>query len=196
MEFCQRNNLIVTNTFYKVHKRRRYAWLKPGDTERYQLDYILGNQRYRNSIKKSIEYLGVDIDSNHNLVAAMLNIKLKRVKVAKSIPTWNLQNCKGDKGYKFKQAMQDRLKMKEIGQTLENNKSWNYMKQIILMNAEEHIGKIKQKRTKTPGITSDMIDKMAERRKWKNNKSEKEKWNTGNSIINYEELLIRERKTG
>ena len=55
---------------------------------------------------------------------------------------------------------------------LESNKSWNNMKQIILVSAEEHVGKMKQKRTKKPWITCEMIDKMAERRNWKNDKSE------------------------
>ena len=50
------------------------------------------------------------------------------------------------------------------------------MKQIILESAEEHVGKMEQKRNKKPWITSDIIDKMAERLMWENDKSENGKW--------------------
>ena len=72
--------------------------------------------------------------------------------------------------------MQNRLKTRDSGQTLESNNNWNNTKQIILVSAEENVGKVKQKKNKKPWITRDMIHKMAERRKWKNDKSENGKW--------------------
>ena len=74
IEFCKRNDLILTNTWFQNEKRRRYTWKNPGDTERYQIDYILINQRYRNSVKNSKSYPGADIDSDHNLVMMKMNI--------------------------------------------------------------------------------------------------------------------------
>jgi exonuclease III len=48
--FCERTGLI-TNTWFKKPKRRLYMCKAPGDQHRYQLDYILVKQRYRNSVK-------------------------------------------------------------------------------------------------------------------------------------------------
>src|SRR3989442_322314 len=48
--FCKKNQL-VTNTWFQQEKRRRYTWKSPGDKTRYQLDYILVRQRYRNGVK-------------------------------------------------------------------------------------------------------------------------------------------------
>ncbi|PNF27982.1 hypothetical protein B7P43_G14668 [Cryptotermes secundus] len=41
IDFCERNGLIVTNTWLKKQKRILYTWKAPGDWRRHQLDYIL-----------------------------------------------------------------------------------------------------------------------------------------------------------
>ena len=83
IEFCKRKDLVLTNTWFENEKRRRYTWKNPGDIERYQIDYILINQRYRNSVINSKYYPGADIDSDHNLVMMKMNIKLKHIKGTK-----------------------------------------------------------------------------------------------------------------
>lgn len=63
-EFCQGMEdqylviLVVTNTWFKVPKRRLYTWKSPVDKAnspepvRNQIDYILINKLFRNIIKK------------------------------------------------------------------------------------------------------------------------------------------------
>ena len=65
-DFCERNGLIVTNTWFKKPKRRMYTWKAPGDWGRYQLDYILMKHRFRNSVKDVQTLPGADIDPDHN----------------------------------------------------------------------------------------------------------------------------------
>ena len=67
---------MITNTWFEQEKRRRYTWKSPGDLRRYQIDYILVRQRYSNSVKSSWSYPGADVDSDHNLVAMRLKLKL------------------------------------------------------------------------------------------------------------------------
>ena len=52
-EFCEQNQLVLTNTWYEQPKRRRYTWKSPGDRHRYQNDYVMVKQRYRNSVIKA-----------------------------------------------------------------------------------------------------------------------------------------------
>jgi endonuclease/exonuclease/phosphatase family metal-dependent hydrolase len=78
VDFCKRMSMVVTNTWFNQHKRRRYTWKRPGDTGRYQLDYILVRQRYRNSVKNARSYPGADIDSDHNLVMMKVVVSLKK----------------------------------------------------------------------------------------------------------------------
>ncbi|PNF35805.1 hypothetical protein B7P43_G11767 [Cryptotermes secundus] len=68
IDFCERNGLIVTNTWFKKKKRRLYTWKAPGDWRRDQLDYILVKHGFRNSVKDVKTLPGADIDSDHNLL--------------------------------------------------------------------------------------------------------------------------------
>ena len=53
-EFHWHRKLVVTKTCFENEKRRRYTWKQPGNTQRYQLDYILVRQRFRNSVKMNV----------------------------------------------------------------------------------------------------------------------------------------------
>lgn len=55
VEFCQENNLIVTNTRFKLSKWCLYNWRSPQDIEDHvvgkQLDFITVNNIYRVVLK-------------------------------------------------------------------------------------------------------------------------------------------------
>lgn len=68
IKFCRHHDLVIYNTLFKNHKRRRYMYKMSGDINRYQLNYILVKNRYTNYVKSSKSYLGANIDSDHNPV--------------------------------------------------------------------------------------------------------------------------------
>lgn len=41
IEFCIKHKLVIANTIFQNHKRRRYTWKNPGDMARYKIDYII-----------------------------------------------------------------------------------------------------------------------------------------------------------
>src|SRR6476469_11239951 len=92
IEFCKSQNLVITNTWFEQEKSRRYTWKSPGDLRRYQIDYILVRQRYRNSVKSSWSYPGADVDSYHNLVAMRLKLKLKKIPIRRQQKKWKLDS--------------------------------------------------------------------------------------------------------
>lgn len=51
VQLCTQHKLTISNTMFQNHKRRIYAWKRLGDTARYQIDYIMTKQRFRNQIK-------------------------------------------------------------------------------------------------------------------------------------------------
>src|SRR6218665_1308157 len=94
-ELCNRRELVITSTWFQHEKRRRYTWKAPGDVARFQLDYILVKQRYRNSVKNAKAMPGADADTDHNLVIMRAQIKLKFMKRKKTIKhRWNNKNLK------------------------------------------------------------------------------------------------------
>lgn len=68
VNFCKQNNFLVADTMFEVPKRRRYTWIVPGDTNRYQIDCILTNRRFKKQITTSHSFSGAEIKINHNLV--------------------------------------------------------------------------------------------------------------------------------
>uniref|UniRef100_A0A6M2DQT5 Putative endonuclease-reverse transcriptase n=1 Tax=Xenopsylla cheopis TaxID=163159 RepID=A0A6M2DQT5_XENCH len=93
VDFCRRHDLMVTNTWFKKRKTKLYTWKSPGDINRYQIDYVLVKHRFRNSVKDVRTFPGADIDSDHNMLAADIQTKLKNIRktIGKKI-RWNLEN--------------------------------------------------------------------------------------------------------
>ena len=77
INFCEENKLVIMNTFFKQHPRRLYTWKSPGDGYRNQIDYLMINERYKNSIKNAYTYPGADINSDHILLVMKMKLKLK-----------------------------------------------------------------------------------------------------------------------
>ena len=46
INFCQENSLVITNTLFQHHKRRRYTWCSPDGKTRNQIDYILVKRQF------------------------------------------------------------------------------------------------------------------------------------------------------
>ena len=53
IEFYQKSALVITNTLFQQYKRRLYTWTSPNGQYRNQIDYIICNQRWRNSIQST-----------------------------------------------------------------------------------------------------------------------------------------------
>ena len=64
---------------------------------RYQLDYILVRQRYRNGVKCCKSWPGADVFTDHTLVAIKINIKLKTLKRGKRKQKCNIESLKKNK---------------------------------------------------------------------------------------------------
>ena len=191
IEFCKRRKLMAANTWFQQPYRRRYTWKKPGDTGRYQIDYILVCQRYRNSVKCARSYPGADVNSDHNLVAMDINVRLKKIKRMIRPKKWNLEELD-----RKKQVFQNGIELDVVhlpgSSVLER---WTNMKEIVTRNAEKVIGYRKKKCAKKPWVTVDMTDKMAERRKWKNVNTEEgqKRYRKCNNELRRETDIAREK---
>ena len=78
-EFCQENALVIANTLFQQHKRRRYSWTSPDCQYQNEIDYILCSQRWRSSIQSAKTRLRADCGSDHELLIAKFRVKLKKV---------------------------------------------------------------------------------------------------------------------
>ena len=144
IDFCERNGLIVTNTWFKKPRRRPYTWKAPGDRGQHQLDYILMKQRFRNSVKDVQTLPGADIDSDHNLLVAKVHTRLKKIiRFQKSKPRWDLEKL-----YAQRQSVQDTLEEKLGAIECESGNAevqWKNIKECVLDTISERLVKITRK---------------------------------------------------
>jgi hypothetical protein len=92
IKFCERNGLIVTNTWFRKPKRRLYTWKAPGDWSQRHLDYILVKHQFRNNVKDVQTLPGADTDCDYNLLVAKICTRLNKIiRFQKRRPQWDLE---------------------------------------------------------------------------------------------------------
>ncbi|GFS02704.1 endonuclease-reverse transcriptase [Elysia marginata] len=182
IEFCKKHNLFITNTWFEQKESARYTWKSPGDRYRNQIDFVLCNQRYRNSILNSKVRHGVDFWSDHEPVIITSQTRLKSItrSPAKIHPEkWNLARLT-DKDCKFAETCDEKFKSIPT-EHMDPEQRWNNIKTTIKETADETVGKKKQeakqhwmttegKKTheaKQHWMTTEILDMMEERRKKK-----------------------------
>ena len=176
VDFCKQMNLTLVNTTFQVPKRRRYTWKMPGDIGRYQIDYIIVKNRYRNQVKSCKTYPGADVDSDHNMIMMKCCIKMKKLQKRKERRRWNLREFKNkEKRLRYEERLEELMEEKgeEITGVEEN---WGRIKTAIIKSAEETIGR-REKDIRKPWINEEIVQMFKERRKYKDAKDNKGKEN-------------------
>lgn len=182
VEFCQENNLVITNTWFKLPKRRLYTWKSPQGTTRHiirnQIDYVTINSRFKNSILSAKAYPGCDINSDHNPVAVIMRLKLKKIIVRKPKDkiAWTTANDVQLQQYREYVDEQLETRAQENTPDSENEtdieNTWTSLKETIVEAGETKIGK-QDPRKRKPWMTDGILNLMEERRREKNRNHQK-----------------------
>ena len=173
LQFCQENDIIISNTFYELPKRRMYTWKSPQhnsqNTVRNQINHILANQSYRNSIRSVKAYPGADAFSDHNPLIARVHIKLKKpsqkIKIDQ-IDTSLLQDPKIKEDLKRQFNDNFRLLSTKTQNTNSVEDKWKDLKGAITKPAQSLLTRGKQKRGQE-WITERILGLMEEQRQCK-----------------------------
>ena len=176
IEFCKGNNLIIMNTMFKHHPKNIYTWKSPGDVCRNQIDYIMINDRFKNSVKNVKTHPGADIDSDHNPVVMNLKLKLKIRQKPRVHEQYNLnmlkeENIKMQFNFEVKNKFSV-LKTEDSIQTDELEENWENMKQSF-MDASKKVLPKKEKKAKQSWMTDEILNLMDERKSEKHRDPEK-----------------------
>ena len=70
---------MLVNTWFKKHPRLLWTWRSPGGNYKNQIDYIIINKRFRNSVLDAKTCPGADCYSDHVPVIANIKLKLKKI---------------------------------------------------------------------------------------------------------------------
>ncbi|KAL4142182.1 hypothetical protein QTP88_004691 [Uroleucon formosanum] len=152
VNFCKQNNFLVTNTMFEVPKRRRYTWVAPGDTNRYQLYYLLTKSRFKKQIMTSHSYPGAEIDSDHNLVTMKYKITPMKTTKRPKRNTWDVEKLKNKK---TRQEFQNKMYNRLIAAG--TDPPWEEVVSNIWQSTVESIG-FRKLNPRKPWITNEIMD--------------------------------------
>lgn len=162
VEFCKKNQLVITNTWYEQKLNNRYTWTSPDGKTKNQIDFILTNHRYRNSVKNCKSRTGHYCESDHKPVVAKINSKLKKLKSKAVMKKWNTDILKEkNQNIQFKQKTEQKLK-ETITDTEDPNNTWKKIKQCLNEVAENIIGHSTQEK-KQNWMTTEILNLMRRR---------------------------------
>lgn len=159
--------MVITNTFFKLPKRRLWTWRSPADTKdnivRNQIDYILVNDRFKNSVKSVKTYPGADVNS-----VSSLKVTLKRIIKHKNKPTINIRQLKNPDIFRDGQLRVNcNLKSITSCQSASTvDETWTKIKNAMVPVAEKNL--MVTKREKQSWMTDDILELMDKRRQSKN----------------------------
>src|SRR6218665_420495 len=173
IEFCNGQELLITNTCFQQEKRRIYTWKAPGDGARYQLDYIMVRQRYKNSVKITRARPGADADTDHNLVAMTVHLQLKFIRKKKEAMNRRDREKLNTISMELSDKIEEHL---EEGELMSTEERWNRLKKVVKAAAVDTIGfQMGSAPRRKPWVTTGMLQKIEERTKRKHQSTDEAK---------------------
>jgi len=146
-DFCLEHELALANTMFKQHPRRLYTWTFSDGNTRNQIDYILIVQRWKTSFMNCRTYLGADCDTDHQLLVAMLKVRLAKRQRQHSIPPLKLEELKEDNAVRFAAEVTNRFTALEAAQyEVIPGDLWKGTKTVLLEVARETIRPVKSQK--------------------------------------------------
>ncbi|CAF4391546.1 unnamed protein product, partial [Rotaria magnacalcarata] len=158
LEFCQTNSLFITNTCFQQPNRRRYTWTSPNGQYKNQIDYILCSQRWGSSLQLAKTRPGADCGSDHELLIAKFQMKLKTTSKTARPARYNLSNIPRKYAVEVKNSF-DGLDLIDR----EPEELWSKVRDIIKDEANKNIPNNKTPK-KAKWLTADTL-KIAEERR-------------------------------
>lgn len=171
VQFCQEGNLVVLNTFFALPPRRLYTWKSPRDRAdnvvRNQIDFIMVNKRYRNSVLSAKTYPGADVGSDHNPVVTKFRLHLQNNNRRKSNKKWDISKLQNEE---IRQKVQQELaqKIQNIPTGNENiEQNWLQLKETINKVGTDNL-KPSRPQGKHEWMNDEILELMEKRRLFKN----------------------------
>ena len=195
LNYCETCNMRSTQTRFPQPKSRTWTWLHPNGKSKAQLDHILINGKWLNSIRNARAYNTVELHSDHRIVSVKMSISLRAPKKTKHRRTtydWTKLQNNCSLQSQFNIEVQNRYDALNANNPDNNNNiqtEYNNFIDSIKETTEKLIGHTKQKKKKN--WVSDETTNMLKQRnqakklfKQKPNPNNKNNWHEINKHLN------------
>ena len=166
-DFCQANNLVITNTCFQHPNGQHYTWISPQGNTRNQIDYILIRKSWFTSIVDAKTRPVADCDTDNILTTAKLRLKTSRMPKTSNAPIrYNLDrlgNAQTANEYAVTTENRFQVLLDEWDEEASTNHIWNDMETIWKYSADEILGELQQKR-RNAWISNETIHFAANKR--------------------------------
>ena len=160
----QRNNLYVTNTFFKHKLAHVTTWQSEYIKEnrrnpyRTQIDFVIAHSSWKRTHRDARSYINLDVSTDHRLVISKFNVDWSRVfapkKPNKNISVEHLSNTS------IKDAYCDKVKTSITNHPADQRITWQYLCDTCIKASED----LKPKR-KTGRVSNDDVAILSEHQK-------------------------------
>lgn len=190
LNLCMRNKLLVKNTFFKKrdsHKITRYGWDGKCKTV---IDYVLTDKLIGEKVRDTKVIPSECLDSDHRLLVADLNYKIKSVTIVQRRPKikeWKLKEEENKKS--FQNLIAQKLPRTETGSV---DEEWNLFKTSIVSSAVQICGKTKGKvKEKETNWWNDRVKDAIKERNIAKRNMETEKRNQNQGLVPKDEHKVK-----
>jgi len=81
VDFSLGKGMVVKSTMFQRKDVNKYTWISPNGRHKNQIDDVLINNRFKNSILNIRTLRRADMDSDHLLVGIWMKVKIKKYKI-------------------------------------------------------------------------------------------------------------------
>lgn len=183
-DFCGINDLIIGGTLFQHKTIHKITWNSPNGRDKNQIDHLMINGRWKNSLCDVRAMRGADCSSDHHLIIGKINLKLRKAKgndtnKREIFDTTKLKNIDAQKKFKIELRNQFRI-LEDLNET-ENSTveslemAWSEIQTMYRETSKNTLGY--RKRERKQWISDNTWNSIQERkdikRKINNAKSER-----------------------
>lgn len=158
--------LVIGGSVFQHKNIHKATWVSADHTTENQIDHICISQKFRHSLLDVRARRGADAGSDHHLLPAKIQLKLKCMKHREERVKFNIQQFQ-DIGTSelYKVALHNRYQALEIETPSKVEEIWKGLKTLWKDTCKEVVGR--RKTDSKPWLSRDTDSKVSERRKKK-----------------------------
>jgi len=162
--FAEENEIVVLNTFFRLPPRRLYTWKSPADKLeqiiRNQIDFMMVNRRFRNSITSVKTYPSADIMSDHTPFVGFIKLRLKKIK--RKTKTFFKMTLLKDPSVKQKVGVKINEQINQLKQSNSFQEDVTQFGEMVQNIKKEFLKSNREK--KKPWMTDEIVELINERK--------------------------------